>query len=225
MRQLTHLLLIFLLLQSPAHAGGSAASNIMSKAMLSMMDAMGNMAQDYNRNKGGSSGNFTQPFNSWQGMNTYPWAMYGLPGSGIPGQQQLQGMITQGQQVFPGTNTVFQPQLTPPPQSPLDGIWQGQGGEMVLVMYGHFRIYANADTYRDGQYSVTNEQIIMYDPASGTKRAYDYALSEGRLVLRGPQGKLLLFRQLPIPIPPYALFTGQQSRLTNQQAPANQNQE
>ena len=218
------LLLMLLSMNGLSHAGSSAASSLMSQAMLSMMDAMGNLAQGYNRNQGWSSGNYSQPFNSWQGMNAAPWAMYGLPGGGIPGQQQLRGLITQapatalgGQQMLQGMTTGVQPQILAPPQSPLDGIWQGQGGELVLVMYGNFRIYADADTYRDGRYEVSNDRLIMHDPETGAQRSYEFALSEGRLVLRSQDGQLLLFRQLPIPIPPYTLFSGQTPASTKQQ--------
>jgi hypothetical protein len=223
----------------------------MSQAMLSMMDAMGNLAQDYNRNKSWSSGGH-QPFNSWQGMNYAPWGMYAMPGAGMPGQQQIQGLITQapatllsGQQAAqgmiqqaPGMATGAQQQIQnlgggqgmltspmqqtlAPPQSSMDGIWQGQGGEIVLVMYGHFRIYANADNYRDGRYAVRDNWLVMYDPETGAEKAFEYALSEGRLVLRGEEGPLLLFRQLPIPIPPYAIFSGQAPQLPKQQGATN----
>lgn len=210
-------------------AANSAASTLMSQAMLSMMDAMGNLAQDYNSNKSWSSGNYSQPFNSWQGMNYAPWGMYGMPGGGIPGQQQLQGLMTQapatalsGQQALQGMGTNVQPQILAPPQSPMDGIWQGQGGELVLVIYGHFRIYANADHYRDGRYEVRNDRLVMIDPETGAERAYEFALSEGRLVLRSKDGMLLLFRQLPIPIPPYTIFPGQPPQSTQQQGASDQ---
>ncbi len=208
-------------------AASSAASSLMSQAMLSMMDAMGNLAQDYNRNKSWSSGGYP-PFNSWQGMNYAPWGMSAMPGAGMPGQQQIQGVITQapaillsGQQAAQGMLTSPMQQTLAPPQSSMDGIWQGPGGEIVLVMYGHFRIYANADNYRDGRYAVRDNWLVMYDPETGTEKAFEYALSEGRLVLRGEEGHLLLFRQLPIPIPPYAIFSGQAPQLHKQQSATN----
>ncbi|MEN8179766.1 MAG: hypothetical protein ABFS39_14285 [Pseudomonadota bacterium] len=194
----------------------------MSQAMLSMMDAMGNLAQDYNRNKGWSSGSFSQPYNSWQGMNYSPWGMTAMPGGGIPGQQQIQGLMTQAPTAPQGMASGAPLQFPAPQQSPLDGIWQGQGGEMVLVMYGHFRIYANADAYRDGRYEVRDDRLIMVDPETGAKRSFEFALSEGRLVLRDQDGRLLLFRQLPIPVPPYTLFYGQQPISTHQQTDADQ---
>ena len=91
-------------------------------------------------------------------------------------------------------------------------------------MYGYFRIYANADTYRDGRYEVRGNQLAMIDPASGKGRTYDFALSEGRLVLSDKDGNLLLFRQLPIPVPPFSVFTGQAQFSAQQQTGTNQEQ-
>ncbi len=178
-----------------AQAAGSAASTLMSQAMLSMMDAMGNLAQDYNRNRGQSFGGYTQPFSNWQGMNYAPWSMYAIPGSGIPGQQQIQGFMNQAPAAASSAQQSMQdmlqqspnkstgnpqaqglsngsPSTTPGPvqqiytqgQSTLDGIWQGRGGEIVLVMYGHFRIYADGENYRDGLYQIRDNWLVLYDP-------------------------------------------------------------
>lgn len=216
-------------------AAGSAASTLMSQAMLSMMDAMGNLALDYKRNQGWSN-DWSAPYYSWQGMNTLPWNIYTMPGTGMPGQQQIQGAMTQapnllqqGQQTAqglaqqaPGVASDIPQQIITPPGSPMDGIWQGQGGELVLVMYGHFRIYANAENYRDGRYEVRENHLVLFDPESGTSKAFEYALNEGRLVLRSQEGRLLLFRQLPIPLPPYTLFSGQLPASTQQQTATDQ---
>ncbi|MDJ0807158.1 MAG: hypothetical protein QNJ78_10035 [Gammaproteobacteria bacterium] len=225
MRIHLYLLLIVISSYSPPQTANSAASVLMSQAMLSMMDAMGNLAHDYKRNKGWSSGYPTPPYGSWQGMDYSPWALYGQSGGGIPGQSQLMGPINQAPGVMQGITGNIQPPHLAPPQTPLDGIWQGQGGEMVLVMYGHFRIYASADAYRDGRYTVGEERITLYDPQTGAQRSYEYALSEGRLVFRDREGRLLLFRQLPIPIPPYALFSGRQPQSTEPQTNADQQKE
>jgi hypothetical protein len=171
--------------------------------MLSMMEAMGNLAQEYNRNKNWSYGDGYRSFDDWSGINSAPWPSYGtIPQPGV--------------QYYPeapaSTQRALRPsRIVPPVTSPLDGIWQGQGGEIVLVMYGRFRIYADADRYRDGSYRVDGKWILMRDPATGAEKSYEFALDEGRLALRGIDGTLLLFRQLPIPVPPYSIFTGQNS--------------
>jgi hypothetical protein len=220
-------------------AAGTAASTLMSQAMLSMMDAMGNLAQQYNRNRDWSYGGYGQSFSNWQGMNPAPWGMYTLPG-GVPGQQQLQGFMNQAPaaaagaqqalqgmaQQAPDTATGEQPRtrsaipgqaVYPAMQSSLDGIWQGRDGEIVLVMYGHFRIYADSENYRDGLYQIDEKWLTLYDPQTGSRKRYEYAFSEGRMVLRDEQDQLLLYRQLPIPVPPYSIFSGQSQPSTQQQ--------
>ena len=158
-------LILLLSLAGPVQSANSAASALMSQAMLSMMDAMGNLAQGYNRNKNWSSYGYPS-YNAWQGMSHSPWGMYALPGTGVPGQQQLQGLMTQapaaalsGQQAAQGmiqqtpglaaSGQNLNPslaQLQAAPQSPLDGIWQGRGGEIVLAMYGLSLIHISEPT-------------------------------------------------------------------------------
>ena len=219
-------------------ASGSAASALMSQAMLSMMDAMGTLAQQYNRNRDWTYGGYNQPFSSWQGMNTAPWSMYALPG-GIPGQQQIQGLMNQAPAAASSAQQTIQGLAQQIPdlgaaqqtlsqsgaaQTTLDGIWQGRDGEIVLVMYGHFRIYADAENYRDGMYQINQELLTLYDPQTGTRKSFEYALSEGRMVLRDENGQLLLYRQLPIPVPPYSIFSGQAYPSTQPQPASDQEQ-
>jgi hypothetical protein len=224
------LLLGMMMMPLSLHAAGSAASTLMSQAMLSMMDAMGNLAQQYNRNRDWSSGRgYVPPYSGWQGMGSAPWGMYSMPGS-VPGQQQFQDYMDQAPAAASSAQQTLQDmaQQIPrqlqsqsgsgaPGQSGLDGIWQGRDGEIVLVMYGHVRIYADSENYRDGLYQINENWITLYDPQSGSSKNYEYALSEGRMVLRDENDQLLLYRQLPIPIPPHSLFNGQTNPLPQQQ--------
>ena len=75
-----------------------------------------------------------------------------------------------------------------------------------MVMYGHFRIYASAERYRDGLFEILDDKLLMYDPRSGLRMTFDYWFEEGRMMLRSPNGTVMLFKQLPIPIPPQGLF-------------------
>jgi hypothetical protein len=92
------------------------------------------------------------------------------------------------------------------PRSEVDGIWIGQGGEIVLVMYGYFRVYADAETYRDGRYEIDQDLLHMYNLANGNSQTYQYALDSGRMIMRNRQGQILLFKQLPIPVPVQSLL-------------------
>ena len=98
------------------------------------------------------------------------------------------------------------PHYTTQPRSEVDGIWIGQGGEIVLVMYGYFRVYADTETYRDGRYQIEGDLLHMHDLSNGMSQTYQYALDSGRMIMRNREGVLLLFKQLPIPIPPQTLY-------------------
>lgn len=208
-----------LLAAATAHASGSAAATMMSQAMLTMMDIMGNLAQQYSSNR-----RWNNSYVPFETMGGAPMAMYAMPG-GIPGQQQIQTLTEGARDGLPAITNPGQAMggmFPAPNQSPLDGIWQGQAGEIVLVMYGHFRIYADSDHYRDGRYEINDNLLVMHDPQTGNSRSYEYAFSEGRMALRDKDGNLLLFRQLPIPIPSYSLISGKKSASPQQQTGPNQ---
>lgn len=181
------LLILMISLATPfCHAANSPAQ-IMSRAMLSMMDTMGDLAHQYKRGDNWSRNS------EWAKPGYYPPAgITGYPGGYYPRQQPI-------------------PYAAPPyyqnqDTAEVDGIWLGQSGEIVLVMYGYFRIYADADTYRDGRYRIDGDWLLMHDPETGVTQEYQYALDSGRMIMRNKNGTLLLFKQLPIPIPPYALI-------------------
>ena len=164
--------------------------------MLAMMNTMGDLAHQFKQGDNWHYGNGPLPYNGWQGFNSYPpWGLSGYPGYYYPGG-------TGGQPAYPYGAAPYYNTITP---AEVDGIWIGQAGEIVLVMYGHFRIYADAEIYRDGRYRIDGQRLLMHDPRSGATQAYQYALDSGRMIMRGEDGTVLLFKQLPIPIPPYLL--------------------
>ncbi|MEJ2692556.1 MAG: hypothetical protein P8166_05700, partial [Candidatus Thiodiazotropha sp.] len=189
------LLLAGLLTLVPPALPAATPSTIMSQAMLAMMDAMGDLAQRFRHRGNWSIGGGYRPYGALYGLSGYPWNLYAPPGD-LPPQSPVPGWDGIGAPLYP---------VTPSP-SPVDGIWVGAGGELVLVMYGRFRIYANADVYRDGRFAISDRRLVMYDPASERGAVYNYYLEDGRMFLRDEWGDTLAFRQLPIPIPPYTLF-------------------
>ena len=80
--------------------------------------------------------------------------------------------------------------------SPLDGIWQGRTGDILMVRDGHFRIYVSRDRYRQGKLRFKGDTLYMHDPRTNTTKKYEYATQKGRLVLRDAEGQLLLYRRL-----------------------------
>jgi hypothetical protein len=174
--------------------------------MIAMMDTMGDLAQEYKGRGNWSFGNRYSPYNRWSGIGGYPTYGYSTPDYFGPGSLYAPPL----QSPAPGAGALA-PSMSPldgygPYQSLVDGIWVGQSGEIVLVMYGHFRIYASTETYRDGRFEISGNRLAMLDPETGYVLEFDYLLDDGRMILRNDFGGLMLFKQLPIPIPPYSLF-------------------
>ncbi|MEJ2621286.1 MAG: hypothetical protein P8163_13780 [Candidatus Thiodiazotropha sp.] len=171
----------------PQTYAGNSASQIMSSAMLAMMDTMGDLAHRYKRGDNW--------YNDSDRVNPYPYPYYGPPAyaNAYPPAQ-------------PSGSYALPPYYRNLPRSEVDGIWIGQGGEIVLVMYGYFRVYADAETYRDGRYEIDQDLLRLYDLANGASQTYQYALDSGRMIMRNRQGQILLFKQLPIPIPLQSLL-------------------
>ncbi len=203
--------LLMIALFSPISVSARSPSEIMSKAMLSMMDAMGNLAYQFKKDDGWDFSSAKRPF-SYQPWNLPGYSSYlpGYPGSYMPGLPPgsmvgIPGPYLPDQSFIPGdAQSLYRYQTA----SDLDGIWVGRSGEVVLVMYGYFRVYASAEVYRDGRYRIEADRLLMHDPESGITQAYEYRLDEGRMIMRDESGNILLFKKLPIPIPPYMLLPG-----------------
>jgi hypothetical protein len=201
--------LIFIAL--PVSQAARSPANIMSKAMIAMMDTMGDLAHRFKSNTEWDFDISSYPSGDRYGWNGSPW---GNPGWGYPGYIPPQWELypysysTPGFDGLPMQGIPSRQQPSTTNKSILDGIWLGRRGEIVLVMYGHFRIYANAEVYRDGRYRIVGNKLYMLDPETDLIQAYDYALDNGRMIMRGESGDYLYFKQLPIPIPPYTLIQG-----------------
>ncbi len=80
--------------------------------------------------------------------------------------------------------------------APLEGIWEGRNGELLIVQGNRFRIYPGNAGYLDGYLQISGGRLAMYNPSDDSARPFEYAESEGRLVLRDASGQLLLYRRL-----------------------------
>ncbi|WP_260291995.1 hypothetical protein [Sedimenticola hydrogenitrophicus] len=106
----------------------------------------------------------------------------GYPG-GIPGYGP-----------YPGAPYPYRAPARPSQGAMLNGSWQGESGEILVIQDGLFRIYLQRDNFRDGRLTqVEPRLILMQDLESGQVRPYEFAESEGRLLLRDPAGNLLRY--------------------------------
>ncbi len=161
--------------------------------MLVMMDALGKLAHRYKSRGDWSFGSRYSPYSSGYGLSDYlpRRPPFQIPPPGLGGAPLLDG--------YPPAPAYYRSTAG---RSPLDGVWLGRNGEIVLVMYSHFRIYASAEVYRDGRFAIIGDRLVMYDPRSEYRMVFDYYLEQGHMLLRSETGAVLAFKQLPIPIPP-----------------------
>jgi hypothetical protein len=78
----------------------------------------------------------------------------------------------------------------------LDGQWEGESGELLMIRRGMFRIYADAETWRDGYLSLRGDRLTLRDAESGGSREYDMRYEDDLLALRSPDGQVIGFRRL-----------------------------
>jgi len=175
------------------------ARNAMVEAMVKMMQAMGVFdpsslpsmpmgtvpVDPYAWNPGVSS--FGMPgASAWSGAVQDPSAAMEKGGDMV--KQFSDGMRMPkdiGTGLFPGSLG-----------TPLEGIWEGRGGELLIVQGNRFRIYPGNAGYIDGYFQLRGERLAMYNPKNANIRPFEYAESEGRLVLRDEAGTLYLYRRL-----------------------------
>lgn len=142
---------------------------------------------------GGSPlGGFTNPMSPWSSLplsgGSMPWGGGGMPWSG----GQMPGMPMPSMPAAPWGGRARGPASS----EFLDGAWEGQGGELLLIRRGMFRIYADAETYRDGHLQVQGERLQLKDSESGRAREYEMRHQGDQLGLRTPEGDVLLYRRL-----------------------------
>lgn len=201
-------LLLLALAASPA-ALGDGTREMMADAMARMMEAMGlfgstaggagmNPMTMAGPNWGLGPGGFGMPGGMPGGM---PW------GSGMPSPQggfgEMMKPFTSG--AFPGAKGL------PWAGSPLEGVWEGRNGELLIVQGNRFRLYPGESGYLDGYLQISGDRLALYNPSDAQTRPFEYAESEGRLVLRDGGGQVYLYRRL---------FLDEQTSPTPAQAPA-----
>ena len=122
----------------------------------------------------------------------------------MPGMPQMPGGI--GMPQVPGGSGLPMPSMPAMPwagrqqgaasSAALDGAWEGQGGELLLIQRGMFRIYADAETYRDGHLQIQGQRLQLKDTESGRTRDYEMRQQGDQLALRTPEGDVLLYRRI-----------------------------
>jgi len=181
------LLLVFLT-APPLSASGTR--EMMADVMARMMEAMGLFGS-------AGVGSGMSPM-AMAGPN---WGLgpggFGPPG-GMPwGSAMPSPQSGLGQMMRPFTSGTF-PGAAGFPWSggPLEGIWEGRNGELLIVQGNRFRLYPGESGYLDGYLQVSGDRLALYNPSDAQARPFEFAEAEGRLVLRDQAGQLYLYRRL-----------------------------
>lgn len=185
---------------SVAPALAADTRSAMADAMVRMMEAMGLFGAAGGAMSGGSP---TAP--NPMGMSGWPsgfGAMPGVPGTGtipFPGGSQMDpssqmGEMGQMMERFnPGSAITGAMPWTP---GPLEGIWEGSDDGLLIVQGGRYRIYAPLSGYIDGDIRITGDRVELTNRRESFSQEFEYALDQGRLVLRDRQGQIYLYRRL-----------------------------
>jgi hypothetical protein len=203
---------LMLLSLAPAPTWGADAAGYadMAESMVTMMDAF---ADAYGKRRPGGLSPGTMPMSPTpcgsnplgaMGMASLPWGSMPFDTPAWPELPSM-GSETPPWNAFggglPGGLPSLFPHLPAPtpaaaPSSPLEGIWLGQSGEVLVIRDGRFRIYQDPDNYREGRLQLQGDRLAMQDPESGNALEYDFIHEEDHLALRDPWGGVLLYRLL-----------------------------
>ena len=96
----------------------------------------------------------------------------------------------------PGTATI--PPFSPQGIRQLDGAWASNTNLLFAIRNGQGRIYWAKDQYRDFRLEVLPPRLRLTDAETGESQEFEVALQGDRMVLRDQEGRLALFRRLPL---------------------------
>jgi len=199
------MLLLALLPPHPVRAAETSAANAMADAMERMMEAMGMLDDD----DGAAMPAMPQGMPGMPGMGPMGYGQW-WPGGQVPGY----GVFSDPIQAFGMSGLSEQMAGQMPSQmpgqgwggagwpwgvagsEPLDGVWEGRDGGLLIVRGKRFRLQAGHGGHVEGFIRREGERLAMYEPSTGSVRVYDLAISQGRMVLRDTAGTTYLYRRL-----------------------------
>jgi hypothetical protein len=99
---------------------------------------------------------------------------------------------------WPAPANATLPPFAPQSISQLDGAWASNNNLLFAIRNGLGRIYWAKDKYRDFKLEVLPPRLRMTDTKTGQSEEFDIAIQGDRMVLRDKEGRLALFRRLPL---------------------------
>lgn len=197
-------------------AAADDTRSAMADAMVRMMEAMGL----FGSTAGSFSGN-PQGGPNPMGMPGWSSGMPGMPGMpGMSGMPTVPGMPGAGAMPTPFSGAA---PMDPSKQmdqmgqmmerfssgapagggvawsaGPLEGIWEGSDDGLLIVQGERYRLYAPLSGFIEGDIRVRGERVELSNQRESFTQQFEYALDQGRLVLRDQQGQIYLYRRLDL---------------------------
>jgi hypothetical protein len=163
---------------------------MMADAMARMMEAMG-LFDSVPRDPlsyGGLLGDV-----DWNTLPGSPWGGVADGPSRFSAMRDLMQRFG-GRMLEPGKRGADWPPGWKP--SRLEGVWEGRDGELLIVQGNRFRIYSREMQRVDGLIQVRGERLALYNPLDEHAQPFEFAESQGRLVMRDFAGQIYLYRRL-----------------------------
>lgn len=182
-------------------ARGALAEQTMAEAMANaiarMMESMG-FANTGVTGPGASLPAMGQamPYNpmSMPGMTGLPSPFGTVPGvQAMPGGAQMNQMADRFSQSLPLSGGIG---ATPGGSSSLEGIWEDNQGGLLIVQGAFYRIYSAGDGFIEGGIGIGPTRIELTNTRENFTQTFEFALDQGRLVLRSQSGEVFLYRRL-----------------------------
>jgi hypothetical protein len=193
-------MLALLLLALPT-AADESSRNAMADAMARMMEAMG-FGGDSKSDSPMDPRGFGMPGMGGMGMSPWSLGQYGMDAfGGNPFLQQPWSRMMPGTAAGTGMEQMMRqmPEIPGLPgwqRTRLEGIWEGRDGGLLIVQSPRFRLYSPRGGYIEGLIQQRGDRVALYDSRHETARPYEFAESQGRLVLRDADGQVFLYRRL-----------------------------
>jgi len=100
------------------------------------------------------------------------------------------------QQLLAQFNQVWSAGGVAAPSTALEGIWEDNQGGLLIVQRQRYRLYAPCQGAIDGDIVVGNGRVALTNQRENFTQSFEFALDQGRLVLRNHNGDVFLYRLL-----------------------------
>lgn len=196
---IARLLLTLSLAQAATFADAEETlAEAMAKAIVRMMETMGFADSNANRVPGSGLPGASYPMGMAGGMAGWPSAFGSMPGFGVQGMPFPDSAQSKrmAEQVFRQASPDGEGRAEA--GSALEGIWEDNQDGLLIVQGGDYRIYASCKGFIEGTIQVGAERVELTNRQENFVQTFEFALDQGRLVLRDRHGQVFLYRRLAL---------------------------